>query len=401
LGDQREANAQMVRATIRAQELTEEAEAAQARAEMMANALRESEERYSALFAAAPVAIFVCDRNAVIQQYNRHAVELWGREPARGVERHCGSVKLWLPDGAALPHSQSPLVDVLRTGIPMLNVEVFVERPDGSRLPVLVNFAPLRDGRGEVSGAVTSFVDISERKRAEKQLTEALSHERSLAEFREMFIGILGHDLRNPLGSIVMASALLLRRGHLDDQDAETAGRIIRSGQRMTRMIAQLLDLTRARIGGGLPIEPKPTDLSEICRNVIEELESPIHLEVEGDVTGIWDQDRLAEAVSNLAANAIAYAAPETTAIVKAHGEGAEVIVEVSNQGDPIPAELLPHIFEPFRQAREGQRSTGHLGLGLYIACQIVRAHGGTLEAQSAGGTTTFAMRLPRRATRK
>ncbi|MFI5290548.1 MAG: PAS domain-containing protein, partial [Polyangia bacterium] len=99
LGDQREANAQMVRATIRAQELTEEAEAAQARAETMANALRESEERYSALFAAAPVAIFVCDRNAVIQQYNRHAVELWGREPARGVERHCGSVKLWLPDG--------------------------------------------------------------------------------------------------------------------------------------------------------------------------------------------------------------------------------------------------------------------------------------------------------------
>ena len=129
-------------------------------------AIAESEERYRALFASASMAIFVCDRNAVIQDYNNHAAELWGREPVRGVEQHCGSVKLWLPNGSLLPHAQSPLGEVLRTGIPAYNVEMFIERPGGSRLPVLVNFAPLKNTEGEVTGAITSFVDITERKRA-------------------------------------------------------------------------------------------------------------------------------------------------------------------------------------------------------------------------------------------
>ena len=134
---------------------------------------RESEERYRTLFASAPMAAFLCDRNAVIQQYNHRAVELWGREPTCGVEKHCGSTRLWLPDGTLLPHDQSPVLDVLRTGVPAHNVEVFIERPDGSRLPVLVNFTAIKNERGEVSGAITSFIDITERKRAEEELRRA------------------------------------------------------------------------------------------------------------------------------------------------------------------------------------------------------------------------------------
>jgi signal transduction histidine kinase len=220
---------------------------------------------------------------------------------------------------------------------------------------------------------------------------------RAVAEFRELFIGILGHDLRTPLGSIVMAAGLMLRRGRLDEQDGETVARIIRSSQRMSRMIIQLLDLTRARLGGGLPIEPVPTDLRETCRNVVEEFEKTIQLEVEGDLTGTWDSDRLAEALSNLVGNAIEYAAPGTVVSVKAHAHGAEVVIEISNQGVPIPAEVLPFIFAPFRRAKQREKSaTGNLGLGLFIAQQIVLSHGGTLDAHSADGTTTFVMRLPR-----
>jgi signal transduction histidine kinase len=231
------------------------------------------------------------------------------------------------------------------------------------------------------------------RKRAEKSEREL----REVAEFREMFIGILGHDLRTPLGSISMAAGLLLQRGHLDEEDAQTVARIIRASQRITRMVAQLLDLTRARLGGGLTIEPTPTDLREICRNVVEEFDAPIHLEVEGDVKGTWDQDRVAEVLSNLAGNAIEYAAPGTAVIVKARADGAEVVVEITNQGDPIPADQLPFIFEPFRRARRREKSKGgNLGLGLYIAHEIVLAHGGTLTAHSADSTTTFVMRLPR-----
>ena len=129
---------------------------------------RESEERFRRLFESAPMAVFVCDKNAVIQDFNEQAVELWGREPVRGVERHCGSVKLWLPDGTHLPHEQSPLREVLSTGVPVRNVEVSIERPDGSLLPVLVNFAPLWNADEEITGAITSFVDISDRKTIEE-----------------------------------------------------------------------------------------------------------------------------------------------------------------------------------------------------------------------------------------
>ena len=137
------------------------------------HAARESEERYRTLFDSAPMAVFLCDRNAVILQYNHRAVELWGREPTCGVEKHCGSTRLWLPDGTLLPHDQSPVLDVLRTGVPAHNVEVFIERPDGSRLLVLVNFAAIKNARGEVTGAITSFIDITERKRAEEELRQA------------------------------------------------------------------------------------------------------------------------------------------------------------------------------------------------------------------------------------
>ena len=219
---------------------------------------------------------------------------------------------------------------------------------------------------------------------------------RAVAEFREMFIGILGHDLRNPLGSILMAAGLLLGHGRLKEEDAKMAARIICISQRMSRMISQVLDLTRARLGGGLLIERKPTDLREVCQNVVDEFEATVQLEAEGDVTGSWDQDRLAEVLSNLTGNAIGYAAPGTAVIIKARADGAAVVVEISNQGPPISADVLPFIFEPFRRANQRAKSaTGNLGLGLYIANQIVLSHGGTLDAHSADGTTTFMMRLP------
>jgi signal transduction histidine kinase len=220
---------------------------------------------------------------------------------------------------------------------------------------------------------------------------------RAVAEFRELFIGILGHDLRTPLATIVNSAAVLLRRGRLDEQDAAATSRIIRSSQRMTRMITQLLDLTRARLGGGLPIEPAPTDLRELCRNVVDEFDATVQLVVEGDVSGNWDPDRLAEVLSNVTGNAIEYAAPGTDVLIHAYADGPAVVVEISNQGAPIPAEIFPFIFEPFRGAKQRKDSArGNLGLGLYIAKQIVLAHRGTLDAHCAGGTTTFVMRLPR-----
>jgi PAS domain S-box-containing protein len=146
------------------------------------DAPRESEERYRTLFTSAPMAILACDREGVVQHYNRRAVELWGREPARGQERHSGSARLWRPDGTFLPREESPMVEVLRTGIPIHDVELFIERPDGSRLAVLVNFDVLKDAEGEITGAIASFVDIDERKHTETNLAFLASISQDLAQ---------------------------------------------------------------------------------------------------------------------------------------------------------------------------------------------------------------------------
>jgi PAS domain S-box-containing protein len=256
----------------------------------------------------------------------------------------------------------------------------------------------LREANQQMVGATIRAQEATEEAEAARARAERSERElREVAEFREMFIGILGHDLRNPLASIAMSASALLRSGRLGKQDENRVARITGSSARMLRMVSQLLDLTRARFGGGFPLEPRPTDLREVCRSVIEEFEKRIRLEVEGDVTGTWDPDRLAEALSNIAGNAIEHAAPGTAVVVKARVDGPEVVVEIINQGDPIPADVLPFIFEPFRRAKEHEKSTtGNLGLGLYIAKQIVQSGHGTLAAYSVDGTTTFLMRLPR-----
>ena len=221
---------------------------------------------------------------------------------------------------------------------------------------------------------------------------------RAVAELRERFLGIVGHDLRNPLGTITMTADTLLHRGKLDERDQKSVSRIIGSTARMSRMILQLLDFTRVRLGGGFPVEPRPTDLRQVCRSVVDELGADVHLEIDGDLVGTWDPDGLAEGLSNIVANAVDYARPGSAIVLKAHPEGREVVVEIVNQGDPISPEVLPFIFEPFHGGRSETSPTGHLGLGLYIARQIVLASGGALEGRSVGGATTFVMRLPRNA---
>ncbi len=256
----------------------------------------------------------------------------------------------------------------------------------------------LREANQQMVNATIRAQELTDDAEAANARTAESERElREVAEFRETFIGILGHDLRNPLSAIGFSATTLLRHGGLDLKAQQNVARIVHSKERMTKMISQLLDLTRARLGGGFSLEPKPTDLREVFQGVVEEFEAPIKVEVEGDMTGTWDPDRLAEALSNIAGNAIEHAVPGTPVVVKARAEGPEVVVEVSNQGAPIPPDVLPFIFEPFRRAKQYERSpTGNLGLGLYIAKQIVSSGSGTLVAYSTDGTTTFSMRLPR-----
>jgi phosphoserine phosphatase RsbU/P len=242
--------------------------------------------------------------------------------------------------------------------------------------------------------------------RAQDEADEAREKEadlRLVAEFRERVIGIVGHDLRNPLSAILTGAGLLLQRGELSAQDARVVERILSSGERMMRLIRDVLDFTRARLGGGLSLDAKPADLRIICRFVADEQSlassTPVLWKSEGDLAGMWDSDRLVEALSNVVGNAIQHANRGTSVTLEARGEQEDVVVAVTNEGPPISAEMLPHIFEPFRRAETipPAKESGHLGLGLYIASQIVRSHGGWIDARSSEGKTTFSIRVPRR----
>ena len=221
------------------------------------------------------------------------------------------------------------------------------------------------------------------------------------AEFRERLLGIIGHDLRNPLQTIVVAAELLQAGGKLPEKDLWIVRRIADSGQRMGRMIDQLANFTRARLGGGFNLELTLCDMGVICRDVVEELRLSSGAEIlfiaTGRSEGRWDGDRISEVLSNLIGNATNHATPGTPVRVYARDEGSDVVVDVRNEGTDIAPERLESIFSAFgRPQSERQRENGHLGLGLYISREILVAHQGVLDVQSAAGKTTFSFRLPR-----
>jgi two-component system, sensor histidine kinase and response regulator len=219
----------------------------------------------------------------------------------------------------------------------------------------------------------------------------------------EMFVGILGHDLRNPLGAIV-TGAQLLERHLTEEMPLRTLRRMVSSADRMRDMIEQLLDLTRARLAGGLGFvrARRPCDVAELVVRAADELrgaagDRQVGVSASGDAHSAGDSTRLLQVFSNLLSNALHHGTPGTPVTVTVAGLDTEIVVEVRNDG-AIPSDLLPRIFDPFRGARASSASQG-LGLGLYISQQIVAAHDGTITVASSPETgTAFKVRLPKAA---
>jgi len=216
--------------------------------------------------------------------------------------------------------------------------------------------------------------------------------------FAEMFVGILGHDLRNPLGAVAMSASVLRRHG---DVPKRPMNRILSSTQRMTNMVDQLLDLTRSRLADGIPIDPAPADLGAVVSSVVDEVRSGYpEREIRWasrSVPGRWDHDRLAQVVSNLVGNALEHGDPATPVTVELEDREDRAVLRIHNAGATIPEALLPMLFEPYRKASlRGPRSKG-LGLGLFITNEIVVAHGGSIEVRSTDDAgTVFQVTLPR-----
>jgi len=239
--------------------------------------------------------------------------------------------------------------------------------------------------------------------RQKQQLARELSERTETLRLNETFAAVLSHDLRSPLSAIV-TGAQLLQHGNQDEAVRRVAGRMLSSGKRMARMIEDLLDLTRARLAGGIPISRTPTDAGALVQRVVQEQQAGdparrIEFSSEGDLAGEWDPERIAQVASNLIGNAVQHGEESGTVTVRVDGTDAwQVTLSVANNGS-IEPHILPHLFDPFRG---GERRSGRhegLGLGLYIAQQVVLAHHGQVEVEiGEPGRVVFSVRIPRRA---
>ena len=252
------------------------------------------------------------------------------------------------PDGRPYELDEWPLTRSMKHGESVDGEEVHLQAA-GGRIVIAASSAPVRDRDGHIVAGVITFQDVTDR-----QL--ALEEAERQAAFKERFIGILGHDLRAPLTAISVSSHILRRQG-LPEPHAATIARIAGSAERMSRMIDHVLDLTRSRLGGGIPVSPRHTDISTVSQAVIGELRSAYpERELRWDADraanpwGMWDPDRLAQVVSNLVGNAITYGCAEGPVVVKLVDEDQTVKLEVHNSGRPIPSELMPALFDPFRR---------------------------------------------------
>lgn len=310
------------------------------------------------------------------------------------------------------------LVDVQMPGMDGFELAELIRGSERTRhIPLIFVTAGARDQyrlfKGYETGAVdflykpidphvlTSKVNVFfELYRQRRALAHELQERTETLRMNEMFMAVLGHDLRNPLSAIVHSAYVLQRDSTNPELARKLADRVLNSSHRMSRMIEDLLDVARARLAGGIHIERSDHDMGSIVLKTVQEHQTTnptntITMQTIGNLAGRWDGDRLAQVASNLIANALHHGERNGTVELRLDGqETGHVTLTVSNRGQ-IPEGVLSHIFDPFRGGERSSHRSEGLGLGLYIVHQIVVAHQGSIEV-SSNGITTFRVRLPR-----
>jgi sigma-B regulation protein RsbU (phosphoserine phosphatase) len=275
----------------------------------------------------------------------------------------------------------------------------------GERLPVLVNAYERRDPDNKLQFIRLTVFKATHRRLYEENLRYArtivearLADEQATSALREQFVAVLGHDLRNPLGTI-MGGAALLASSPLSARDAGLINTMQDSAARMAELIDNIMDFARGRMGGGMMLNRQPILLEPVLRHVVDELHiawPQRAIEAEFRLLGPVDCDaaRLSQILSNLLANALTHGSPEGPVHVRAFLEQNVFELSVTNSGRPIPPEALEKLFQPFTRQDVSSSQNG-LGLGLYIASEIARAHKGELTVASNAEETCFTFRMP------
>ena len=244
---------------------------------------------------------------------------------------------------------------------------------------------------------ITRFGDAVDRAVAET----VPAYEQRDARYRDRFLAMLGHDLRNPLNAILLSAMSLAGAEGLNEKQLGTVSRIGSSARRLNQMVNDILDFARGRLGSPMPITRVRANLGTLAREVADEVRSAnpeflVDVDTHGDSDGDWDGERLKQLLSNLLTNAIQHGGAKKVGL-SVKGEENLVFLEVHNEGPPIRKELLGTMFDPLVQGRSSTQNPTGLGLGLFIVKEIVSAHNGTVSvASSEDAGTTFSVSLPR-----
>lgn len=286
-------------------------------------------------------------------------------------------------------------------------ISVDLRDREGNRISVLANGSECRDAEGNPSFFYLSFYRAAERLAYEQDLRvsrndarQALLDERETSVLREQFIAVLGHDLRNPLGGILMASHLLAENPEGEMRD--TLLELVRdSAERMQRLIDDVMDFARGRLGGGMSMDFREIGLQEFITGIVGNFRSvhpgrEILMDLDIPVTASCDPDKISRLVTNLLSNAVHHGSRKDPVRIVGKVSGDAVDLSVRNTGDPIPEELLPKLFHPFTRQKARAGKDG-IGLGLFISSEIAKGHGGSIVVESDEEETRFTFSMPLR----
>ncbi|WP_323144875.1 sensor histidine kinase [Massilia phyllosphaerae] len=332
-----------------------------------------------------PEAVYSCDSEGRVVDFNLAAVTLWGREPKPGAEYWCGSKAMYTLEGVHLPHDQCPMAIAIRERREIGRVEAMVERPDGERRYVLAHPRLVRNDEGNITGAVNVVIDITERRTVEDQLRQ---HDLR----KDAFISTVAHELRSPL-SPIMSAAEMIEATDSPVAMKRLAGVITRQARMLGRLVNDLFDASRLT-RGELPLHKISVPFEQVLqvaldtvrpsvdarRQVLTTTALPAGLLVE------CDDVRVAQLIANVLGNASKYTQDEGTIDVDVSLDGNSVTVQVRDNGIGIAAERLTDIFKLYAQVDHGDaRRRGGMGVGLSLALDLARSHGGTVQAFSDG----------------
>jgi PAS domain S-box-containing protein len=344
--------------------------------------------------------VYLLDRNIRYVYVNQLGAAVMGLTPSQMIGRTMDEVF----GAGSFPEFRIQLQAAFVTGAPARSEIAFLSGEETRWYEYSLSPIPVPEGPPQLVTCVSR--DVTQRRRVEKEAAlgrAAVEEERrklqAAAEFEQMVLGIVSHDLRNPLASVRLGLETMHRRGISEDH-LPTLERMERSTDRMQAIISGLLDVTRIRQGQGLPLTPEAVALDVVVTRVLEGMPEDqvrrVRRETEGRPTGVWDPERLAQAIGNLVGNALQHGDPERPVTVRVRATEGWAELSVHNHGAPIPPEMLPGLFEPFQRGLRPGALDGSIGLGLYIVRQVALGHGGEVRVLStAEEGTTFVLELP------